>query len=203
MNTERLEKTIEQIFPWGGLFATRENFEYGYLTQEGRYYVAKYLPPASDVLVLGSGNGREARPIRRKCNRIVCLDIGLGYLLSGRMLFTMEKVSNVSFVQADVANPPFAKKCFDFIFFSFYSVVRDKRFDIMREIRQILRPDGILLLSNCTSEYVTKWRTGYDWALIDDVEQLRQEVSSCGFELLESAVDPKRAEYRCSVLKIK
>jgi hypothetical protein len=39
------------------------------------------------------------------------------------------------------------------------------------------------------------------WAWIANGTQLQQEVSLCGFELLESQVDPTRPEYRFALIR--
>jgi len=199
-SNDSLKEVFRKVFPWGTLFAERSNFEWGYFIEEGRL-VAKYLKPQSDVLVIGSGNGREARPICRDGHRIVCMDIGLLYLICGQKLFAAEGVWNVDFVQVDVANLPFMSCCFDFVFFSLYSSQGERRFDVMNRIRRILRIDGFLLLTVCTPLYKQLHPNLDDWTWVSSVEQLYQEVSSCGFELLESVVDPSRPEYRFSMLK--
>jgi ubiquinone/menaquinone biosynthesis C-methylase UbiE len=196
-------RIFHKTFPWGPPFARRANFEAGYLDAEDRL-VTRYLAPHSDVLVLGSGNGREARPICRKGHRIVCVDIGFLYLVSGHRLFASEGVRDVAFVQADVERLPFVEPSFDFVFFSFYSGLKDRRFDVLRRLARFLRRDGALLLGVCTPRYEDLYRHGYPsthgWAFISDAEQLREEVAPCGFELLESKVDPFRPEYRYSIL---
>jgi ubiquinone/menaquinone biosynthesis C-methylase UbiE len=203
-NDEMLDETVRRAFPWGPPFAMRANFEAGYLSEERRL-IAKYLLPRSDVLVLGSGNGREARPICRNGHRIVCMDIGVLYLVSGQQLFDAEGVRDVAFMQADVERLPFVELSFDFMFFSFYSGLKERRFEVLCRLRRLLRRDGVLLLGACTPRYKDMYRNSYPgtdgWAFISDTEQLRQEVASCGFELLESDIDPIRPEYRFSILK--
>jgi SAM-dependent methyltransferase len=204
----RSEGRLQQIFarelPWGPLFARRANFESGYLQEEGRL-VAKYLKPKSDVLVLGSGNGREARPISQDGHRIVCADVGFLYLVSGRGLLSGEGVRGVAFLQADAAHLPFRQACFDFVFFSFYSSQAEKRFEVLSGIGKCLKAGGLILLTACTPRYLEMYRESPlntdGWAFVSSAEQLCAEVSTCGFELLDGALDPGRPEYRCALLR--
>jgi len=199
-----VQRLLNKSLPWGPLFAKRVNFESGFLSEEERL-VARYLSPGSDVLVLGSGNGREARPICHQGHRIICVDLGPLYLVAGRRLFLSEGVDEIVFVQADVAALPFAKNSFDFVFFSFYSSQGEKRFDVMHGIYQVMRPGGHLLLTVCTPKYRQIYRKAHlpmsDWVFFSGAEQLDREVASCGFILLESNPDPLRPEYRLSMLK--
>ena len=54
--------SILKLFPWTNAYGTCDNFAGGYFTKEAEL-VDKYLINVDDVLVFGSGNGREARPI--------------------------------------------------------------------------------------------------------------------------------------------
>ena len=108
-----------KLSPWGLLFAEHSNLKAGYFSQE-RYLVTKYLKEKLNILIIGSGNGREAFPVCHDGHRIVCMDTGLLYLMAGKQFFAKENVRNIYFVQADMAQFPFNEKSFDFIFFSLY-----------------------------------------------------------------------------------
>jgi len=202
MNKYYLIKFLSKNLPWGKLFATRSNFECGYFIDEG-YFVTKYLKTPSDVLVMGSGNGREARPICRQGHKIVCFDIGGLYCASGEALFRKEGIRTVYFVEADIFRLPFAENSFDFIFFSLYSTVGERRFEMLKNIRFVLRPSGLILLGCLTPLYREKYKRlplgGR--IFISSETELNNEVSSCGFDFLESRVDAKRPEYRFSILR--
>jgi SAM-dependent methyltransferase len=201
---DRLKEIVKRAFPWGRFFATRANFEAGYFAQEARL-VEKYLQTLSDVLIIGAGNGREARPICQHGHRIVCLDFALVYLESGKKLFGSEGAAHVRFLQADVFDGlPFADGGFDFVFFSLYSPSGERRFAAVQNIHRVLRPDGLLLLCSCTPTYRAVHPTARTegWVWVDSIDQLRREISPCGFKLLESDVDPLRSEYRFSMLKV-
>ena len=195
---DRWQEIIHRDLPWGAVFATRSNFEWGYFIDEGQL-VAKYLRSPSDVLVIGSGNGREARPICRDGHWIVCMDIGQTYLKSGQKLFANSGIQNVLFLQANMAQLPFKEYSFDFIFFSLYGVGK-KRFDVLAGIRRVLRLNGLILLTVGTPLYKVKYDLVTEVYIANEA-QLREEVSPCGFEVLESSVDPERPEYRVSILR--
>jgi ubiquinone/menaquinone biosynthesis C-methylase UbiE len=129
------------------------------------------------------------------------MDNGLIYLEIGQRLFAKEGVDSVRFIQADVALLPFKAESFDFIFFSIYSLNGERRFEILSNVRKVIRPGGLLLLCACTPLYERKHPDlrGHTW--MTSAEQMSQEVSRCGFKLLESEVDPERPEYRFAMLK--
>ncbi len=206
MVRKQLAKIVAEALPWGGVFASRSNYEWGYFESE-KIMIEKYLPAKSSLLILGSGNGREAKPICCDGHRIVCMDYGYMYLEVGKRLFSKEKIDRtISFVAADVLHPlPFKGGAFDSVFFSIYSSCGEKRFDIMRDIRHILKPDGILFLNCANSLYPSIYPPEKDfskYAFIDSEEELHQEVSQCGFDIIESMIDPDYNEHRYSVLKI-
>jgi ubiquinone/menaquinone biosynthesis C-methylase UbiE len=191
-----LAKAAEAALPWGLFYATSRNFQVGFGMEEGRL-VAKYLNRPSNILIVGSGNGREARPICRDGHRIFCIDFGLLYLQSGRRLFSAEGCTNVWFVAADMRHLPFAENSFDFVFFSLFCAAHEARFDMMMRMHRLLRPAGHLLMTATTSLYPSK----YGFMTIDTVDELCREVSTCPFEVLEGAVDPKRPDYLYAILR--
>jgi ubiquinone/menaquinone biosynthesis C-methylase UbiE len=195
-NQSSLESKKETLFPWGRLFAMRENYEYGFFHEEGRL-VSRYLDRPSDILIIGSGNGREARPICNDGHRIVCIDTVLLYLQSGKRLFAAEGCSSIRFVAADAHDIPFSRQSFDFVFFSLYSSAGNRRYNVSRDIHRLLRPNGLVLITALTSRH--KPVKGY--AFMDSAEELKQDVPSACFEWIEAAIDPNRPEYLCAILR--
>jgi len=189
--------------PFGSLFAQRSNFNHGLFNAEA-YFVTKYLNTSRDVLVIGAGNGREARPIWRQGHRIVCMDIGWIYCRAGENLFRAEGAQNVFFLQANMYDLPFRKESFDFVFFSVYSFAASKRFKMLQNIRFCLRPHGLVLLSCYTPLYKKLYKKLPKGRIfIAKVSELQREINLSGFKLLESRVDPVRCEYRASMLQLK
>lgn len=197
------DRRLVSELPWGLEFARRENYEIGFLESE-RQWVQKYLVRPGRVLVLGSGNGREARPILGLGHRILCLDLGRLYLQAGQKLAAREGAKGISFVQADVRNGlPLRPEIFDFVFFSLYSHLGDRRQAVLREVRRLVPDGGLILQLVCTEEYPGLYpsRDLADWTFFRGRTRLEQEIRSCGLELLDSQVDPERREYRVSVLR--
>jgi ubiquinone/menaquinone biosynthesis C-methylase UbiE len=194
---------IKRNIPWGINFATRSNFKAGFFKEEARL-VKKYLKKPCNVLVIGSGNGREARPICFNSHNIVCMDIGAFYLNCGKAFAEKEGIQDIKFVQADaIETLPFAKRSFRFVFSSIYSSLGKSRSKLMHNIHRIMQPDGMLLHLSCTLLYPNLYHpfATYGWVWIKNTKQLAEEVLRCGFDLIESEVDPIRPEYRFSVLQ--
>ncbi|MCD4775514.1 MAG: class I SAM-dependent methyltransferase [Candidatus Aegiribacteria sp.] len=193
------------IFPWSPIFAKRSNFEAGYFASE-EILVKKFLKTKSNILIIGSGNGREARPICQDQHDIYCMDIASIYLEIGQRLFRKIGITNVSFIQDDVCKGfSFKDNSFDFIFCSLYSNMGSFRFQLLRDLHRIIRQHGSILLSCCTPIYPSLYQKDdlSKWKWIKSEEELSAEVSNCSFNLVDSIVDPIRSEYRLSILNIK
>ncbi|MBN1493857.1 MAG: class I SAM-dependent methyltransferase [Candidatus Omnitrophica bacterium] len=196
------EERIKKTFPWGTLFAARENFEFGYFTKE-KELVDKYLTRPSDVLVLGSGNGREAFPIHANGHSIVCIDNVTIYLDAGRLLCKKRGIDNVTFKEMDVTQPwPFQDEAFDFIFFSIFSYIGDRRWHALQEARRVMRGAGYTLLSTATSLYPQRHPRSLhsEYLFFDNVDSIQNAVDPIGFRVLDGGVDPKRHEYLFVIL---
>jgi SAM-dependent methyltransferase len=199
-----IAQRLAREMPWGLRFAARCNFEDGYFSVE-RYLVSKYLNKPSTVLVFGSGNGREARPIATHGHRIVCFDIGFLYVRSGHILSIREGLKDIYFLQADMYGLPFASETFDFIFFSIYASAGKRRFGVLCQVRDLLRPGGMVTLMIPTPLY-PKLHPGLptpDTIVLTDEEMTEEivRIERCRFRFLESSVDPIRNEYRTAVFE--
>lgn len=162
--------------------------------------VARYLTAPGDVLVIASGNGREARPLVAGGHRIVCVDLGPDYLSIGRTLFAREGTTSVRFAAADMYHLPFAPRSFDFIFCSTYSRAAERRFDLLRHVARLLRPGGHVLLLGVTP-VARSFALGPEEAYIESDEQFRAEVSGCGLEYLESGIGADAPDYRLAIAR--
>jgi len=184
--------SILKLFPWTNAFGTRDNFAGGYFPKEAEL-IDKYLKNVDDVLVFGSGNGREARPIIDRAKRIICFDFGLGYLLAGKKLCESEGIKNVSFVLADALHLPFPSDSFDFVFFSLYSYLKENRFDVISDIHRILRKDGSVLICCYMPSYPKAKK--YGSVTFKSIDALAKEVNEYGFSLVEGGQDQRRPYY--------
>ncbi len=183
---------MEKMFPWTMMFGRRDNFEGGYFAAEGDL-VEKYVQHPDNVLVIGSGNGREARPLVPRAQRIVCFDYGLGYLLAGKKLCAAEGIPNVYFLLADALHMPFPPASFDFIFCSIYSALKENRGRVLRDMHKILRKTGYVLIT-CYLPWAPK-AIKYEFSTCNDIMELEKEVSQCGFSLVEGCQDQKHKKY--------
>lgn len=183
---------MEKLFPWTMMFGKRDNFEGGYFAKEGEL-VEKYVQHPDKVLIFGSGNGREARPLVHQAHRIVCFDYGLGYLLAGKKLCEAEGIQNVDFVLADALHMPFPPASFDFIFCSIYSALQENRFRVMHDTHKILRKEGYILIT-CYLPWAAK-AIKYGFATCKDIRALEKEISQCGFSLVEGCQDQIHKKY--------
>src|SRR3989338_3752976 len=196
----KAKRTFHDLFPWGYLFAYFRNFKAGYLTTEAEM-VRRFLKKSSTILILGSGNGREAWPLRHQGHTIICMDMGLGYLLSGIKLCLSEHIKKVHFVQGDMFRLPFAALSFDAVFYTLYSFSSLRRFTVMEDIKRVLRPEGIVFQMAVTKHYYMTIGVKSELVLFADRELLRRDIERCGFELLDGATDPARREYLFALIR--
>lgn len=173
--------------PWGFSFATRKNLERGYLEEEKRL-VKKYLKTGDNILIIGSGNGRQAYPLAPNGHFIVCVDIEMLYLSSGKKLLSQQGIKNVHFLKMDKYNLSFTHQSFDFAFFSINNfsarnldLPHRKQFNILKSIHQILRPGGIVILHIHKSIYQNHTY---------DTKKLANDLLIYNFEMLEHAPAP-------------
>lgn len=148
--------------------------------------------------MVGSGNGREVRPIIDQAKRIVCFDFGLGYLLSGKKLCELEGIKNIYFILADALHLPFSSDSFDFIFFSLYSSLKEERFNVISDIHRSLRKDGLVLLSCYKGTYPKAKKYGFK--TFNSIDELEKEINESGFSIIEADQDPKKPYYIFAIL---
>lgn len=200
---DEIYKVFKTDPAWGLEYATKNYFQAGFLDCEIKL-VKKYLIRPSKILVIGSGSGREAHPISKAGHEIFCMDKIFFFVQTGKSFFHKENVSCVKFLQGDMFHFPFKKESFDFIFFTLYSPAGKRRSNVLASLRQIIRPDGMVLLTTCAEIYPSIYphfrKELKDWFLTDDKEIVKREVLSSGFELLESEKE-KEYPYMIHILK--
>lgn len=198
-----MSSKFESDLKWGPIFALESNFKFGFCDEE-KSFVKQYLKPKSTVLVIGSGNGREARPISRDGHDIHCIDTSLLYLLAGKSQFKKENITNVNFIQADMHYLPYRKDSFDLIFFSLYSSAGNRRLDVLKQIGEILKKDGSVILMTCTSDYVlgnNLVKQYPDFYYCRNKDELLKETDSCGLSMIETSLIKGFPYYRIALLK--
>ena len=206
MNKKIISRLKDEL-SWGLLYAKDFNYRFGYFSKEG-VLVKKYFKNPGRVLVLGSGNGREARPISGGKDKIFCVDYVRFYLEAGKKLFASDGISGVEFLQADIYKLPFKRSSFGFIFNSLYTNYASFRIQMLKSLRELICDGGYLLLTTQARHYLDignkmGWDKKFfsDWTNIEDPEQISEESTECGFERLETIQDDKRSEYIFSMLR--
>lgn len=120
--------------------------------------VIEYLRVKKDeeIADLGSGNGYFTIPLARMINKtITAVDIEPRMLTMLKENAEREKVTNIQCIQSDLESLPFSDEAFDkvLIAFAIHEVTNPEK--VLMEIRRILKPDGILLL--------TEWEAAETW----------------------------------------
>lgn len=132
------------------LYSTGERFIPG-MAGEGatdhlhRYVLARKIALGLDVLDIASGEGYGSAMLAEVANRVTGVDID-----SDTIAQAIEKyqIANLEFLQGDCANLKFSDSSFDLVV-SFETIEHhDKHVEMLREIRRVLRPSGVLLISS-------------------------------------------------------
>lgn len=123
-----------------------ESFERGGRQDAER--IASYIGPASVVLDLGCGSGRVGKHLAPKCGRLWEVDA------SARMLEIASQrlagLDNVSFARChDTRIPDVPNGSVDcvFSFLVLQHLEREDAFLLLKEVRRIIKPDGVVLLT--------------------------------------------------------
>ena len=110
-----------------------------------RYILARQLSSELDVLDIACGEGYGSALVAEVANSVVGVDIDLGTINEALSKY---KAPNLSFIQGDCANIPHPNNSFDLVI-SFETIEHhDKQSEMLREIRRVLRPDGVILISS-------------------------------------------------------
>ncbi len=121
-----------------GLNETEEKFLEKYKVDKGRF------------LVLGSKAGREAIALAKQGLEVVAIDFVDELLEVARRNASTEKV-NITFQKQDLNSLTFKNELFDYCMISSFlyssTPIRKKRIEMLKKIRQILRPEGKFLLT--------------------------------------------------------
>jgi ubiquinone/menaquinone biosynthesis C-methylase UbiE len=102
---------------------------------------AQLLPRRSTVLVLGSGDGRDARWLQSRRLKPVLVDYSQHMNLIAR-----RRNSDALIITADARHLPFSEQSFDAVWSSFalYHLRPSALRDVLRDLHGIVRPGGIV-----------------------------------------------------------
>lgn len=110
--------------------------------------VCKFVSPESVVLDFGCGSGRVARYVAPRCAELWAVDVSPRMLeLIGERL---DDATNLRFARCqDVAIPDVPSASIDVVysFLVLQHLEREDAFLVLRELRRVLRPDGVAILT--------------------------------------------------------
>ena len=118
---------------------------------------SKYLVEPMDVLDLGCGTGRTARPLADMGHRVTGVDVAPLMVERARQMHL-----DIEFSVMDATRLRFCDAMFGCVIFSFngldclYPV--SERLRALREIRRVLRSGGLLIYSSHKIESLLSWR---------------------------------------------
>ena len=118
-----------------------------------RYMLAKDYITNKDVLDIACGTGYGTYYLSKYCNRIVGLDISEEAVRSAKKKY---KNKNLLFFKKDAISTGFDDKSFDVVV-SFETIEHIENQDaFLREIKRVLKEDGILIMSCPNIEFSKK-----------------------------------------------
>ncbi|TFJ94846.1 enoyl-CoA hydratase [Platysternon megacephalum] len=97
--------------------------------------------PGEHILDLAAGTGTSSKPLQAAGASVVAADLSMGMLIEGRA-----RQPEVSFVNADALNLPFASGSFDCVTISFGLRNIPDTLKALREMRRVTKPGGRLVV---------------------------------------------------------
>lgn len=100
------------------------------------------------VLDLGCGNSIHSIKIAKTCKEIIAVDYDINQLNIGQSLSKEKNINNIKFIQNNLENKlPFKNYCFDKVLCLDVLEHLSNRDRCLKEIRRILKPNGIVFIS--------------------------------------------------------
>lgn len=131
-------------------------------------WFTRYLKKSDITLDLGAGNGQNALKAARFCRKVLGYEIDSDLIEIAKKSAKKLSLKNVKFEKANLEKPLSIKgNSFTKIIFIDVLEHLNKRDQILTEIKRILKPDGLLLLSVPNSQ--TSWK------------KLQRSVGVCSF----------------------
>lgn len=120
-------------------------------------WYTKYLKKNDVVLDLGSGNGQSSIKASRFAKKVVGLEIDKELIKIAKKSAEIKKLTNVIFLESDLEGKlNFKDNSFDKIIFLDVLEHLIKRDQILREIKRIFKPGGVLFLGVPNNQ--TSWK---------------------------------------------
>lgn len=137
--------TIAEKYSQPEVVSCWQNLSRAGLQNAERELVARYLPPASQVLDVGCGAGRAVLALSQAGHRVIGIDLSLPILAAGRQLSASIRLSG-----ANLLALPFADDSFGAISMFFGALQhirgRDNRVRALAELARVSRSRGRLLV---------------------------------------------------------
>lgn len=110
-----------------------------------RYVLARQLATGLDVLDIACGEGYGSAMLAQVARSCIGIDIDLESVTHAKNKY---QAANLEFHHGECAHLPLDDACVDLVV-SFETIEHhDQHSEMMREIRRVLRPDGVLLISS-------------------------------------------------------
>lgn len=100
------------------------------------------------VLDLGCGNGQQTIVVAKECKKVIGIDNNLTNLAIAKQLVKDKKIKNAEFIKTDLEKKLFFKnESFDKILALDVLEHLRKRKQFLKEIKRVLKPEGLIYLS--------------------------------------------------------
>lgn len=121
-----------------------------------RYAIASIICKSLDVLDIASGEGYGSMLLSKEANYVVGVDISKETIASAKDKY---KRSNLIFKEGSASKIPVATRSIDVVV-SFETLEHhDKHQEMIDEIKRVLKPNGVLLMSSPDKKYYTDIRS--------------------------------------------
>lgn len=156
--------------------------------------VLNRLAPGSSVLDLGCGSGDPADIEIAKLHMVTGVDISETQITLAR-----QNVPTGNFLHSDVGSVDFTVDSFDAVvsLYTLDHIPRDEHKAILQNIHKWLRAKGFLLISIEAKEHddeMGEWLGVPMFISCFDPETTKMLVNEAGFEILETAIENRRAQ---------
>lgn len=135
------------IMEWGRLTNPYSNIEF----QTTLHIIEKYFLKKGEVLDIGSGPGRYSIELLKRGNKVTLYDISEEELKIAKQNIEKENLSAVDYICGDCTDlHRFKDNSFDMVLVMgpmYHIHSEDKRLDILKHIKRILKNDGIALVA--------------------------------------------------------